>query len=189
MNYYKISTADFAQIHEGDFELLRVLKGEVIVQSAGALNAPFEALVKLPEDLQNELNAQLENAREAKIAELNTARDEYIAQGVEYNGVIYDADERSQALLGNSVALYAAIGTVPEKVEWIRKDNGVSSLTYAQLVALGAALAKRVSEAYLTARTLKTQAENATALAEIQAIKWTLGENSAQNSENSTQNA
>jgi hypothetical protein len=193
MANYKINSADFAT-QTGEFDLIGVVGGVIYLASVTKLKKPFASVTdsELPVEIVNALNERenaITAARTAKTAEIDEARNAYISQGVEYNGVIYDADERAQQIITSMISLYGAAGQTDAKISFITKANAVETLTYSDLVQLGAALANRVSEAYLTARTLKNQAENAATLAEIQAIKWTLGENLAQNSENSAENS
>ncbi len=176
MSIYKINSADFAT-QEGDFDLIGVLDGVIYLESANKLKKPFVSVTtsEIPLEIANAISERensITAARTAKTAEIDEARNAYIAGGVEYKGVVYDADERAQQLLSSMIALYSASGQAPESIQWIAKANSVETLSFADLVALGAALAKRVSDSYLKARELKNKVTNSTNLAEISAVVW-----------------
>jgi hypothetical protein len=176
MANYKINSADFAT-QTGEFDLIGVVGGVIYLASETKLKKPFASVTdsELPIEIVNALGERenaITAARTAKTAEIDEARNAYISQGVEYNGVIYDADERAQQIITSMISLYGAAGQTDAKISFITKANAVETLTYSDLVQLGAALAKRVSDSYLKARELKNKVTAATKLAEISAVVW-----------------
>ena len=179
---YKISTADF-QKQSGDFDLIRIVGDFVYLNSDKSLKKPFvsvsdsELPIECAEALKERENA-IVTMREVKIREINEARDNEIAQGVEYNGKIYQSDERDQMLITQSVVLYSAQGKTPKGFAWIAKDNSFNEFSLQDLIALGALVAKKVSDCYTKARELKDKAIQATTSADLAKIKWQLCKNS-----------
>lgn len=169
--FYQISTANFADKH-GNFELLSVADGLCIVQSNDELGEPFIKLDRLPQNLQDELNARLENAKKSKIESIDYERDKAINAGVEYKGHIFQSEENDRNLLTSAAVLYQAAGGVPENFVWISKDNEQVPFTLADIIALGAKMAQNESLSILKARTLKDKVLAATTLKEVEAIQW-----------------
>lgn len=178
MNYYKISTGDFANIHEGEFELLKVQNDEVIVQSASALKTPFKKLSKLPDELQAELETAFLKAKEAKIAELNKACDDELltfkssALGEEYT---YDLATEDQI---NYMGL--AMANADAFMRCYKVDESGEIVGYKQNLPHTAA---QIQKAYADGVAhkiamiskcgiLKEKVEKATSISEIQAVKW-----------------
>ena len=169
--FYQISTADFADKH-GDYELIGVEGDKVFIQSKTALDAPFVELVALPELLQKELNARLENLKVAKIKAINEKRDENINAGVEYKGHIFQSEDEDRNLLVAAGVNFQKLGATPKNFVWISKDNELVPFSLDDLFALGAKIAQNVNENTLKARTLKDKVLAATTLKEIEAVKW-----------------
>lgn len=173
---FKISTADFAK-QSADFDLIRTIGDFVYLNSDKSLKKPFVVVSEseLPIEISEAL-AERENAlvtiRNNKINEINKARDSEIAQGVEYKGKVYQSDERDQMLITQSVVLYSAQGKTPKGFAWISKDNSFNEFDLSDLMALGALVAKKVSECYTKARELKDKAIQATSAGDLAKIKW-----------------
>lgn len=178
MNYYKISSANFADIHEGDFELLEVKDGKIIVQTSGTLPKPFTKISKLDEALSAQIAERFENAKNAKIAELNKACDEELlsfkssALGEEYT---YDlATEDQINYMGLAMAntdAFMRCYKVDENGEIIGyKQNLPHTATQIQQAYADGAAHKIAQIA--KCGTLKEQVEKAQTIAEINAVKW-----------------
>ena len=178
MNYYKISTGDFANIHEGDFELLKVQNEEVIVQTSSTLKTPFKKLASLPDELKNELEVAFANAKAAKIAELNKACDDELltfkssALGEEYT---YDLATEDQI---NYMGL--AMANADAFMRCYKVDTNGEIVGYKQNLPHTAA---QIQAAYKDGANhkiaqikkcgeLKELVEKASTISEIQAIKW-----------------
>ncbi len=173
---YKISTDDFAK-QTGEFDLIKVLDGVVYINATDKLKKPFVSVAdsQLPLEVveaQNERENQLTAVRNAKLAELNKCRDEFIASGVEYNGVVYDSDTASQALLSQAISRYSRVGSVPEGFMWIAKDNSLNALSLDDLIALEGEMAKQLYTGYIKANALKTSVRNAMSLEAINGVVW-----------------
>ena len=176
MNYYKISTADFAK-QTAEVDLIKVVGDFVYLQSKNKLKKPFVSVTNSEMPLEvvealNELETQLNAIRTAKLAELDNARDAYISSGVEYNGVAYDSDTQSQILLSQAISRYTRQGEVPEGFLWIAKDNSLNALKLADLIELEGKMAERLYTAYIKANKLKSAVRDSIDLGQIQSVVW-----------------
>ena len=112
----------------------------------------------------------LDEVRQAKIAQIDRARDTALEDGFIFNGVRYDCDDLSvQRITGAAVLgiLNPAFVT-----PWITFDNSVVTLTAADLAGLGAAAAVHVATQLFKARALKDEVLAATTVEQVSAINW-----------------
>lgn len=112
----------------------------------------------------------LDEVRQAKIAQIDRARDTALEDGFIFNGVRYDCDDLSvQRITGAAVLgiLNPAFVT-----PWITFDNSVVTLTAADLAGLGAAAAGHVATQLFKARELKDEVLAATTVEQVSAINW-----------------
>ena len=106
---------------------------------------------------------RIEAARDAAcVADVTT-----IISGTTYK---WQADTDTQARLGNALGL-AIAGIIPAPTFWRTSDNINVTVALTDLKAIAAAMAQQVSNAYVKAFALKTQANAATTLAELEAIE------------------
>lgn len=112
----------------------------------------------------------LEDARALKWEEIKTARDEAEFAAVVHAGHTFDADEESQRRLMGACLLAQVDSSATW--DWTTADNAVVTLSAAEIIALGAAVAAQVAAAHATGRALRAQIEAATTEAEIDLITW-----------------
>ena len=173
---YKITTKDF-QSQNGDFDIIGIALECVFVNSDKTLKKPFVKVSdsELPIEINERLNERenaLITARTNKLNEINEARDNEIAQGVEFKDKIFQSDESDQALLTQSVALFSAQGETPKGFTWIAKDNSQVEMSLKDLITLGGLIALKVNDCYKKGRELKDLVLKATTQAELSEIKW-----------------
>lgn len=173
---YKITTKDF-QSQSADYDIIGVALECVYLNSDKTLKKPFVKVSdsELPIEINERLNERenmLVTMRQNKLDEINLARDNEIAQGVEYKDKVFQSDERDQALLTQSVALFSAQGSAPKGFTWIAKDNSQVEMSLKDLIALGGLIALKVNDCYKKGRELKDLALKATTQAELSAIQW-----------------
>ena len=92
----------------------------------------------------------------------------------EFEGLVFDADQMSQARIQGAVQLAVlslqAGGNFA--IDWTLADNTVVTLSAAQMLGVGQALAANVQAAYDTARVLRQQIEAAGTAEAIGEVRW-----------------
>lgn len=112
----------------------------------------------------------LDEVRQAKIAQIDRARDTALEDGFIFDGVRYDCDDLSvQRITGAAV-----LGILNPAFEtpWITFDNSVVTLSASDLAGLGAAAAQHVATQLFKARALKDEVLAATTVEQVSAINW-----------------
>lgn len=123
-------------------------------------------------DLTNLITKEdkFEKAKQAKLAEIDKARDEALLQGFECDGVIYDSDHKSIQRI-SAIATLALMDqgfTTP----YITKDNSTVMLDADAIAQLGQAAAEHEATLIFQARELKDQVLAATTQEQLDAIVW-----------------
>lgn len=116
----------------------------------------------------------MEQVRLERRKSINEARDRLEFSFFTWDGSVFDADEKSQARLQGAFQLanLSLFALQPYSVDWTLANNTVRTLSANDMVAVGQALAAHVLAAHSTARTLKTEIDAATTLAEVDAVAW-----------------
>jgi len=90
--------------------------------------------------------------------------------GFTWDGSPFDSDAISQSRIQGAVQLAA---TAPGfTIDWTLANNSVRNLSAADLANVGAALGMHVATQHAKARTLRSQIEAATTVAEVDAVTW-----------------
>lgn len=92
--------------------------------------------------------------------------------GFTWDGSVFDSDPQSQARIQGGVQLATMAAAQPFSIDWTLADNTIRTLSAADMIAVGVALAAHVQGVHATARALRAQIEAATTIAEIEAISW-----------------
>lgn len=117
----------------------------------------------------------LEELKEAKRAEINSARDEARkTEGAEYDGDIFDVDEVSQSNILAQIKVAELLQDPEATYIYRSKTNRDHLLNVSELQGLGLAIAQKVNAIYAKSWELKAEVDKATTAEEIEAIKWTL---------------
>jgi hypothetical protein len=106
-----------------------------------------------------------------KWAEIKAARDAAEHGGFTWDGSVFDSDPESQTKIVGATQL-ANMNPASFLMDWTLKDNTVRTLTGAQMISVGQALAVHVNAQHVLGRTLRQQIEAATTAAEVNAIHW-----------------
>lgn len=114
--------------------------------------------------------AELNDAKEAKLRDIDRCRDQALDAGFEFDGHIYDSDQKS-------IQRISAIATLalmePEfSTPYITKKNDVVQLDASAIAGLGMAAAQHESTMIFKARTLKDLVLAAATKLEVDAISW-----------------
>lgn len=109
----------------------------------------------------------LEYAKEERIAELKAERDSAEVQPIEYNGKLYDYDDKARERI--NAAIIALDGT-ELTLSWTTADNTEAIVNAEDLKAIVRAVAVRSNELHVKYREEKEAVEEATTTAEAMAI-------------------
>jgi hypothetical protein len=113
----------------------------------------------------------LVTVKATKIKQIESSRDAAILLDVTALGTQWQADDRSQKLLGDALTL--ATAGLPLPSVWRDSFNNNLAITgIGQLLAIAGAMAVQTQSAYAKSWTLKAQVDAATTLAEVNAVTW-----------------
>lgn len=107
----------------------------------------------------------------SKIAAFKAARDSEEVQPIEYNGNMFDYDEKARDRI--NAAIIALDSQGPEAtIDWTTADNKDVPVTANDLRAVIDAVAVRSNTLHIKYRDLKAEAEVAKTVEELEAINW-----------------
>lgn len=112
----------------------------------------------------------LADAIEAKLREIDTARDAAIAGGFLFNGTKFDSDAEAIRRINGAITL--SLLNPAFETDWITFDNSVVRLDADLLAGLGTAAGAHEGAQIFKARGLKDQVLAASSLDQIAAITW-----------------
>jgi hypothetical protein len=118
--------------------------------------------------------APLEDLREAKRQEINTARDNAEQGGFEYLGKVFDSDPVScqRIALASQTAMMAKTAGQEFTVNWTCQDNSTIELDADSMIGASVALTQWSNTCHTKASELKGQLSKATTEDEIKSINW-----------------
>lgn len=111
----------------------------------------------------------LEVLRQRKIAELKYQRDIAEVQPIEYNGNLYDYDEKARDRI-NAAIIALDVQGEGAKISWTTADNEDAVVTAQDLRAIVAAVAVRSNLLHIAYRKAKAQVEAASTAEEVEAV-------------------
>ena len=118
----------------------------------------------------------LASAKPAKIAELKAERDSKEVEPIEYGGNLYDYDDKARERI-NAAIIALDVQTAQAKatasIDWTTADNKDVKVTADDLRCVIAMVAQRSNTLHVAYRVAKGKVEQATSVAEVEAI--TLG--------------
>ena len=112
----------------------------------------------------------LDDHKVAKWAQIKRDRDEAEFGGFTWDGSPFDSDAISQSRIQGAVQLAAMAPGFT--IDWTLANNSVRNLSAADLANVGAALGMHIAAQHAKARTLRSQIEAATTVAEVDAVTW-----------------
>ena len=121
-------------------------------------NAVFTAPVKT-----------LEQLKQDKILALKTIRDTEEVKPIEYNGNLFDFDEKARDRINSALIALSITG---QSIEWTTADNTNVTVTADDLRDVIAAVAMRSNELHVKYRQLKEQVEACTIKEQLEKIEW-----------------
>lgn len=111
----------------------------------------------------------LEVLRQRKITELKYQRDKAEVQPIEYNGNLYDYDDKARDRI-NAAIIALSLQGEGASIDWTTADNQDVKVTVYDLRAIVAAVAVRSNLLHVAYRKAKEQVEAAVTAAEVEAI-------------------
>lgn len=109
----------------------------------------------------------LEVLRQHKIAELKYQRDKAEVKPIEYNGNLYDYDEKARDRINVAIVALGDTGSLV----WTTADNKDVSVTAADLRGVLIAVAVRSNELHIRYRNAKAKVEEAQTAEKLEAIE------------------
>lgn len=105
----------------------------------------------------------------AKIAELKTTRDTLETEPIEYNGNLFDFDDKARDRINSAIIALSITG---QSIEWTTADNTNVFVTADDLRGVVANVAVRSNELHIKYRELKERVEACTTKEELDKIQW-----------------
>lgn len=136
------------------------------------LSISDESLAELNVTVTHE-EEHLEVIKQRKIAELKAERDEAEVTPIEYNGNLYDYDEKARDRISAAIIALELQGE-GATIEWTTADNADTPVTANDLKMIIAAVAVRSNKLHTAYRTAKTQVEAAGAADAVRAVSLKL---------------
>lgn len=113
----------------------------------------------------------------AKLAELKTTRDTLETEPIEYNGNLYDYDDKARERI-NAAIIALDVQTAQTKatavIDWTTADNQDVKVTADDLRMIIASVANRSNALHVAYRAAKDKVEAATTVAEVDAVTLNL---------------
>lgn len=111
----------------------------------------------------------LDELKTAKIAALKEERDTKEVESIEYNGHLYDYDDKARDRI-NAAIIALELAGAEASLEWTCADNTDATVTAADLRNIIAAVAVRSNTLHIAYRTAKTAVEAAESKEDLEAI-------------------
>lgn len=113
----------------------------------------------------------LEVLRQRKITELKYQRDIAEVQPIEYNGNLYDYDEKARDRI-NAAIIALDVQGADASIDWTTADNADVKVTADDLKMIIAAVAVRSNKLHTAYRIAKEKVEAATTAAEVEDVTF-----------------
>ena len=133
------------------------------------LSIDDEALAELGVTVMHE-EEPLEVIKQRKIAELKYQRDTAEVEPIEYNGNLYDYDEKARDRI-NAAIIALSLQGEGATIDWTTADNQDVKVTANDLRMVIAAVAVRSNKLHTAYREAKAQVGRCTTAADLEAIK------------------
>lgn len=114
----------------------------------------------------------LETLKEQKLYDLKATRDDAEVEPISYQGYSFDYDSKARERINAAIIALESAGS-SATLTWTTADNQDVKVTAANLRGVVAAVAARSNALHIAYRKAKAQVEQATTIAEVEAI--TLG--------------
>lgn len=113
----------------------------------------------------------LEELKKAKIYLLKDTRDSLEVRPIEYNGSLFDFDEKARDRINSAIIALDLMGE-NATIEWTTADNTNVTVTANDLRTVIANVAIRSNELHIKYRNLKERIEKCNTKEDLDSIKW-----------------
>lgn len=116
--------------------------------------------------------SDIDRAKASKIAEFKALRDSEEIADIEYNGNVYDYDDKARERL--QIARQALVdgGAEDANIVWTTADNQRVTLTVQDFAGINSAVAYRSNSLHVKYNELKEQINACETVEEVEAISW-----------------
>lgn len=142
-------------------------RGEIAVESNENYNI---AKIKLYNGNIVVVEPSLDELKADKLEALKAERDTKEVEPIEYNGNLYDYDDKARERI-NAAIIALELAGAEASLEWTCADNTDAMVTAADLRNIIAAVAVRSNTLHIAYRTAKTAVEAAESKEEVEAIE------------------
>ena len=160
---------------EGDWENLEDNRGKEYWLQDDAYGTPahkMETLGALPADaVFTPPQKTLEQVRQEKIRALKIMRDTAEVQPIEYNGTLYDYDEKARDRI-NAAIIALELQGEGASIDWTTADNQDVKVTANDLRMVIAAVAVRSNALHTAYRKAREKVEAATTATDVEAVTF-----------------
>ena len=111
----------------------------------------------------------LEEIKQHKIAELKAERDEAEVKPIEYNGNLYDYDDKARERI-NAAIIALDVQGADASIDWTTADNADVKVTGNDLRMVIAMVANRSNALHVAYREAKDKVEQAITVAEVETV-------------------
>ena len=111
----------------------------------------------------------LDELKAQKLTELKTIRDTEEVKPIEYNGNLFDFDDKARDRINSAIIALSITG---QSIEWTTADNTNVLVTADDLRGVIAAVAMRSNELHVKYRQLKEQVKACTTKEQLEKIEW-----------------
>ena len=111
----------------------------------------------------------LDEVKAAKIADLKAERDSKEVEPITYNGNSYDYDDKARERI-NAAIIALDVQGADASIDWTTADNADVKVTANDLRAVVASVARRSNTLHIAYREAKDKVEQATTVAEVEAV-------------------
>ncbi|EOH9591175.1 DUF4376 domain-containing protein [Campylobacter jejuni] len=128
----------------------------------------FNTLINPPKSEEELLN----EAKELKINEINTKKENILNGGFSFKGKIYQSSNEDQLRINGAVTNALVNPNLIPYIDWIALDNTTTRFSVDEFKLFASSMAHFIQQTIFRAKDLKEKIRNATSLEELNSITW-----------------
>ncbi|MBZ7942019.1 DUF4376 domain-containing protein [Campylobacter molothri] len=128
----------------------------------------FNTLINPPKSEEELLN----EAKELKINEINTKKENILNGGFSFKGKIYQSSNEDQLRINGAVTNALVNPNLIPYIDWIALDNSTTRFSVEEFKLFASSMAYFIQQTIFRAKDLKEKIRNATSLEELNLITW-----------------
>ncbi|WP_317904402.1 DUF4376 domain-containing protein, partial [Campylobacter jejuni] len=114
----------------------------------------------------------LNEAKELKINEINTKKENILNGGFSFKGKIYQSSNEDQLRINGAVTNALVNPSLIPYIDWIALDNSTTRFSVDEFKLFASSMAYFIQQTIFRAKDLKEKIRNATSLEELNSITW-----------------